>query len=109
VREWLVSGPKRGDFVAKVSMRPLLSIFRLLKSLYQDGETYTVPITLIPLHHGEFSLPKVTVTALPMAGTITMGSMAIPGIETYQERGAEKVLILPRGGRSTFVVSMGPG
>ncbi|KAF9476341.1 hypothetical protein BDN70DRAFT_923371 [Pholiota conissans] len=91
VREWLVSGPKRGDFVAK------------------NGETYNIPITLIALHHGEFSLPKVTVTALPMAGKVTMGSMAVPSIETYQERGAEKVLILPRGGRSTFVVSMGPG
>ncbi|KAF8968386.1 trafficking protein particle complex subunit 10 [Flammula alnicola] len=91
VREWLVSGPKRGDFVAK------------------DGETYTVPITLIALHHGEFALPKVNITALPMAGMVTMGSMAIPSIETYQEHGAQKVLVLPRGGRSTFVVGMGPG
>jgi len=90
-REWLVSGPKRGDFVAK------------------DGETHTVPITLIALHHGEFALPKVTVTALPMAGAVTMGSMAVPSIETYQVHGAERVLILPRGGRSTFVVGMGPG
>lgn len=44
-----------------------------------------------------------------MAGTVTMGSMAIPSIETYQVHGAEKVLVLPRGGRSTFVVGMGPG
>ncbi|KAF4615296.1 hypothetical protein D9613_003220 [Agrocybe pediades] len=91
VREWLVSGPKRGDFVAK------------------DGETYTVPITLIALHHGEYSLPKISITALPMAGAVTMGSMAVPSIETYQAHGADKVLVLPRGGRSTFVVGMGPG
>ncbi|KDR81848.1 hypothetical protein GALMADRAFT_240099 [Galerina marginata CBS 339.88] len=91
VRDWLVSGPKRGDFVAK------------------DGATHTVPITLIALHHGEFSLPKVSITALPMAGAMTMGSMAIPSIETYQAHGADKVLVLPRGGRSTFVVGMGPG
>ncbi|KIM49469.1 hypothetical protein M413DRAFT_60851 [Hebeloma cylindrosporum] len=91
VREWLVSGPKRGDFIAK------------------DGETHTVPITLIALHHGAFSLPKITITALPMAGAVTMGSMAIPSIETYQVHGAEKVLVLPRGGRSTFVVGMGLG
>lgn len=91
VREWLVSGPKRGDFIA------------------MDGGIHVIPITLIALHHGEFSLPKVTVTALPMAGDVTMGSMAVPSIETYQVHGAEKVLVLPRGGRSTFVVGMGPG
>ena len=46
--------------------------------------------------------------ALPVAGPVTMGSLAVPSIETYQVHGAEKVLILPRGGRSTFVVGMGP-
>ncbi|CAA7265369.1 unnamed protein product [Cyclocybe aegerita] len=91
VREWLVSGPKRGDFIAS------------------DRALHTVPITLIALHHGEFALPKVSVMALPMSGTLTMGSLAIPSIETYQIHGAEKVLVLPRGGRTTFVVGMGPG
>jgi hypothetical protein len=67
-----------------------------------------VPITLIALHHGEFFLPKVSLTALPIAGTATMGSLAVPSIETYLAHGAEKVRILPRGGRSTFVVEMGP-
>jgi trafficking protein particle complex subunit 10 len=62
---------------------------------------------MIALHHGEFFLPKVSITALPVSGVVTMGSLAIPSIETYQEHGAEKVLILPRGGRSTFVVGMG--
>jgi len=91
VREWLVSGPKRGDFLAT------------------DGATHTVPITMIALHHGEFYLPKVSITALSVTGVVTMGSLAVPSIETYQEHGAEKVLILPRGGRSTFVVGMGSG
>ncbi|KAJ6630673.1 trafficking protein particle complex subunit 10 [Mycena sp. CBHHK59/15] len=91
VREWLVSGRKRGDFAA------------------MDDATYTVPITLIALHHGELVLPKVAVTALPLAGEVTMGSMAIPSTETYQVHGAEKVLVLPRGGRSTFVLGMGSG
>ncbi|EIM89936.1 uncharacterized protein STEHIDRAFT_92528 [Stereum hirsutum FP-91666 SS1] len=89
VRDWLVSGRKRGDFEAK------------------NGETYTVPITLIALHHGELSLPKVSVTALPVGGEMTMGSLAIPSAETYQVHGAEKVLVLPRGGRTTFVIGMG--
>ncbi|GLB35442.1 putative trafficking protein particle complex subunit 10, TRAPPC10 [Lyophyllum shimeji] len=73
VRDWLVSGPKRGDFLAT------------------DNSTHSVPITLIALHHGELALPRITVTALPMAGEMTMGSMAIPSIETYQVHGAETV------------------
>jgi trafficking protein particle complex subunit 10 len=64
---------------------------------------------MIALHHGEFYLPKVSITALSETGVVTMGSLAVPSIETYQEHGAEKVLILPRGGRSTFVVGMGSG
>ncbi|CAK5277454.1 unnamed protein product, partial [Mycena citricolor] len=91
VRDWLVSGRKRGDFPAR-----------------NDG-VYTVPITLIALHHGELGLPKVNVTALPLAGEVTMGSMAVPSTETYQVHGAETVLVLPRGGRSTFVLGMGSG
>ena len=64
---------------------------------------------MIALHHGEFYLPKISITALSETdGEVTMdGSLAVPSIETYQEHGAEKVLILPRGGRSTFVVGMG--
>ncbi|KAG6865627.1 hypothetical protein C0991_000914 [Blastosporella zonata] len=88
-RDWLVSGPKRGDFAAA------------------DGETNVVSLTLVALHHGELALPKVFITALPMAGELTMGSMAVPSIETSQTHGAETVLVLPRGGRSTFIVSMG--
>jgi hypothetical protein len=67
----------------------------------------TVPVTLIALHHGELSLPKVVVSPKPLKGEVTMGPLALPNIETHQVHGAEKVLILPRGGRSTFVVEMG--
>ncbi|KAJ3796702.1 trafficking protein particle complex subunit 10 [Lentinula aff. detonsa] len=89
VKEWLVSGKKRGTFVAT------------------DAGTFIVPLTLVALHHGEFKLPKVMINALPLANVVTMGSMAIPNTETYQVHGAEKVLISPRGGRSTFVLGMG--
>ncbi|KAF9053549.1 hypothetical protein BDZ89DRAFT_1056144 [Hymenopellis radicata] len=88
VRDWLVSGRKRGDFVAK------------------ENETYTVSLTLIALHHGELSLPKVVVWALPVGGPLTMGSLSIPATETYQKHGAEKILVLPRGGRTTFVTDL---
>ncbi|KAK7467047.1 hypothetical protein VKT23_004109 [Stygiomarasmius scandens] len=89
VKEWLVSGKKRGTFSA------------------MDDTTFTVPITLVALHHGEFTLPRVVVSALPLPNELTMGSMSVPSTETYQVHGAEKVLILPRGGRSTFVLGMG--
>ena len=64
---------------------------------------------MIALHHGELALPKVLVIALPMAGEVTLRSelIAVPSIETYQIHGAEKVLILPREGRTTFIVGMG--
>ncbi|KAI0709428.1 trafficking protein particle complex subunit 10 [Earliella scabrosa] len=91
IHDWLVSGRKRGDFVAK------------------DGETFSTPITLIALHHGELDLPKISVTALPIAAgeQHRMRSTVVPGCETHQVHGAEKVLVLPRGGRSTFFVNMG--
>jgi hypothetical protein len=73
----------------------------------QNESILTIPITLIALHHGELSLPKVVVSPKPLEGHMTMGSLALPSIETYQVHGAEKVLILPRGGRSTFIVGMG--
>jgi hypothetical protein len=107
VREWLVSGRKRGDFVATVGGTSRFHHVSLVDRHIQDGGTYTVPLTLIALNHGELALPKVFVTPFPLAGEMTMGSMALPSSETHQLHGAEKVLILPRGGRTTFVVGMG--
>ena len=74
---------------------------------FQDGGTFNFPITLIALHHGEVSLPKVVITPLPLTGELTMRTMVVPTADTHQVHGAEKVLVLPRGGRSTFVVGMG--
>lgn len=108
VKEWLVSGRKRGDFSVTVSQ-----LYKVIWALFssraseKDGSTFTVPITLIALHHGELALPKVAVTPLPLVGERMMGSVALPNTDTYQVHGAEKVLVLPRGGRSTFVVGMG--
>ena len=76
-------------------------------TLVQDGETFATPVTLIALHHGELPLPKIGVSALPLPGEHRMRSSVVPSCETYEVHGAEKVLVLPRGGRSTFVVNMG--
>ncbi|PFH52452.1 hypothetical protein AMATHDRAFT_74243 [Amanita thiersii Skay4041] len=91
IKDWLISGRKRGDFVAK------------------DGETQEIPLTLIALHHGELALPKVVVTALPVTTETSMGRQIIPSTDTNQVHGAQKVLVLPRGGKTTFVVGMGAG
>ncbi|KAH7889469.1 trafficking protein particle complex subunit 10 [Phlebopus sp. FC_14] len=89
VKDWLVCGRKRGEFTA------------------WDGETFNVPLTLIALHHGELTLPKVHVRALPVVGDGTMESLVLPSTDSHQVHGAETILILPRGGRSTFIVGMG--
>ncbi|KAH9966604.1 trafficking protein particle complex subunit 10 [Russula dissimulans] len=91
VRDWLISGRKRGEFEA------------------EDGSTLIVPVTLIALHHGELSFPTVVVSPKALEGEVTMRSLALPTIDTHQVHGAEKVLILPRGGRSTFVVELPAG
>ncbi|KAG2116743.1 uncharacterized protein F5147DRAFT_743305 [Suillus discolor] len=88
VKDWLLCGRKRGDFVAT------------------DGGSFAVPLTLIALHHGEITLPKVDVRPLPILTQASMGS-TVPSADAYQVHGAEKVLILPRGGRSTYIVGMG--
>ncbi|KAG0705896.1 trafficking protein particle complex subunit 10 [Suillus ampliporus] len=88
VKDWLLCGRKRGDFVAT------------------DGGSFAVPLTLIALHHGEITLPKVDVRPLPISTQASMGS-TVPSADACQVHGAEKVLILPRGGRSTYIVGMG--
>ncbi|KAG2020812.1 hypothetical protein CC2G_006114 [Coprinopsis cinerea AmutBmut pab1-1] len=88
-REWLIGGIKQGDFIA------------------ENNGKFTLPLTLMALHHGEFGLPKVHVQPRVNWRDITVASQAPPNVETYQEHGAVKVLVLPRGGRSTFVVAMG--
>ncbi|KAI6036383.1 trafficking protein particle complex subunit 10 [Pisolithus microcarpus] len=87
-KDWLICGRKRGDFVV------------------QDKNTFRVSLTLVPLHHGYISLPKVDVRPLPLDGDENV-PRALPSSDTHQSHGAETVLVLPRGGRSTFIVNMG--
>ncbi|KAL5529216.1 hypothetical protein ACEPAG_5190 [Sanghuangporus baumii] len=86
IKDWLISGQKRGDFKAK------------------DGSTHKVTLTLMALRHGELPLPAVRVSADPVEGQESAGP---PSLETYQVHGAERLLILPRGGRTTFFLSVG--
>ncbi|KIM22610.1 hypothetical protein M408DRAFT_322755 [Serendipita vermifera MAFF 305830] len=95
VTDWLVSGHKRGDFVAT------------------DEGTHSVELTLVPLHHGELAMPTLSISPLSRATTASYdggmhnASVALPSTETYHVRAAHRVMVLPRGGRSTFVVGMG--
>ncbi|KAI6005747.1 trafficking protein particle complex subunit 10 [Pisolithus albus] len=87
-KDWLICGRKRGDFVV------------------QDKNTFRVSLTLVPLHHGYISLPRVDVRPLPLDGERDV-PRALPSSDTHQSHGAETVLVLPRAGRSTFIVNMG--
>ncbi|KAG8828096.1 hypothetical protein FRC17_007623 [Serendipita sp. 399] len=89
VTDWLVSGHKRGDFVAT------------------DDSTHSVELTVVPLHHGELALPMVVISALSAAKGSDGQNQELPSIETYHVHAAQRILVLPRGGRTTFVVGMG--
>lgn len=106
-KDWLVSGRKRGEFVAKVRACSVVFIWTKQLTFTKDGHKFEVPITLIALHHGELVLPQIAVQALPLPEMGRMRSVVVPSCETYQLHGAEKILVLPRGGRTTFVISMG--
>ena len=84
-RDWLVSGRVRGDFTAR------------------DGAAFEATLTLVPLRPGALPLPRVRVA--PLEGDV----QGKPSCETYQAHGAEVVQVLPRGGRSTFLLDMGDG
>jgi hypothetical protein len=67
-------------------------------------------MTLVPLHHGELSLPKIAIQPLssrPIPGSGMGAQNSLPATETYHVHAAQRILVLPRGGRSTFVVGMG--
>lgn len=87
VTDWLVSGHKQGDFLA-----------------VNDG-SHSVDLTLVPLHHGELALPTISVLPLAIDGQSKAGQL--PSTETYHVHAAQRIMVLPRGGRSTFVVGMG--
>ena len=106
IKDWLVCGRKRGEFIARVSTVFILITPRASYIWIQDDETLSVPLTLIALHHGELTLPKIDVKPLPLAGD-GMTTNVFPNTDTHQAHGAETILVLPRGGRSTFVIGMG--
>ena len=101
--DWLVSGRKKGDFLAvvRVAVRRTAAADA---GAAQDGGTHGVPLTLVPLRHGALALPQVDVRPLARAGGAAAGAVSV---EAHQVHGAERVLVLPRGGRTTFVVGMG--
>ncbi|KZT44032.1 hypothetical protein SISSUDRAFT_977081 [Sistotremastrum suecicum HHB10207 ss-3] len=85
--DWLISGRKKGEFAAK------------------DGGIYSDLVTLIPLRYGDLRLPRIHVQPSPRPLAIEKGTRT-PSSECYQKQGAERVFVLPRSGRSTFIVEM---
>ena len=55
-RDWLVSGQKRGDFIARVCIIASVGNEENLH-LVQDNQKYSVALTLVALRHGELQPP----------------------------------------------------
>ncbi|KAG8842314.1 hypothetical protein FRB96_005596, partial [Tulasnella sp. 330] len=80
---WLVSGSKRGEYIAK------------------DDSTLERQITLVPLRHGLLTLPKVSV--VPAMDPAVAYPEDTPSCETHQMHAAERISVLPRSARATYI------
>lgn len=83
---WLISGQRRGEFVAK------------------DNSTYETRVTLVPLRDGALLLPKIVVT--PVTDDFEDDDGVEPSCETHQIHAAERINVLPRSARSTYIVTV---
>lgn len=109
-KDWLLSGQKRGDFIAKVGQTHSLSIkyqsadqhHRRKIKTEQDDSIHMISITLMALRHGEIPLPDVLLTAYHFEAA----SAGPPTLETYQVHGSERLLVLPRSGKTTYMLNV---
>ncbi|KAK0503134.1 hypothetical protein EDD18DRAFT_1136499 [Armillaria luteobubalina] len=88
---WDASGDKERRYKMRYDVEEMRSETGDFIAIHNG--TYSVGITMIALHHGELMLPKVAI-------------WAEVSTETHQINGAEKVLVEPRGGRTTFISDM---
>lgn len=72
----------------------------------QDDSLFRLSFTMMALRHGELSLPQVHLSALSALPSDGMKHTLVPTLECYQEHGAERVMIFPRGSRTTFMFEM---
>lgn len=56
------------------------------------------------LRHGEIPLPDVRLLAFHLEGD--GNSSGPPTLETYQVHGAERLLVLPRSGKTTYFLNV---
>ena len=70
----------------------------------QNGSIHTISVTLMALRHGEIPLPNVRLSAFHSEGEET--SAAPPTLETHQVHGAERLLVLPRSGKTTYFLNV---
>ena len=61
-----------------------------------------VPITLIAVRHGKMALPRVQV----LLDDDTVPPHETPTLESYETHAAERLMVLPRSGRTTYVVDL---
>ncbi|KAG8967746.1 hypothetical protein FRC05_001925 [Tulasnella sp. 425] len=102
---WLISGQRRGEYFAKARSLRTNKCFEpfLISKRFKDNSTYETKITLVPLRDGALLLPKIAVT--PITDDLEGHDEAGPSCETHQIHAAERVNVLPRSARSTYVVN----
>jgi hypothetical protein len=100
--DWIISGQRKGVFFAQVStlMAPSAATSRSTHCV-QDGKQIRIPLTLIPVHHGELSFPRIQVSPCTSGASLTP-----PSCVCLQKDGASRLLILPRHSRTTFLLDL---
>ncbi|KAG8936696.1 hypothetical protein FRC00_008129, partial [Tulasnella sp. 408] len=71
---------------------------------FKDYSAYETRITLVPLRDGALLLPKIVVVPVPDDFEDSDG--VEPSCETHQIHAAERINVLPRSARSTYIVTV---
>lgn len=96
--KWLVSGPKRGLFVARLASAHTAD-GDIPSSLSAENEPFQVQLTLVPLKTGFLTLPTVLVRPVnvvrPAHAQQQADAQSVVTCETYTYNGAERVQVVP--------------
>ncbi|KAG9015714.1 hypothetical protein FRB90_004359, partial [Tulasnella sp. 427] len=102
---WLISGQRRGEYLAKARFQPVHDqAAPLTHAIPKDQTTYETKVTLVPLRDGALLLPKVIVA--PFSDDVEGHDGIEPSCETHQVHAAQRINVLPRSARSTYIITL---